>query len=165
MYRAAMAALLVNYTDDEHHRIWSSFKVNWPGHATARSTRRQLYERTAKGESEIKEQYRTQHPSFGAAYDAIFGDPFDTPSYSRFRKFVAMGSHRVLADPVNWDRLPDSVEAIYQLSFIGQDDLAALVNSDSVYKRMSVSAAKQLRRDHPVLFGLTPEANEKSATT
>ena len=68
MHRAVMAAQLVNYTDDEHHRIWASFKVNWRGHAVGRSRRRQLYERIAKGESEIKQEYRRQHPIFGAAY-------------------------------------------------------------------------------------------------
>jgi hypothetical protein len=62
-----------------------------------------------------------------------------------YRKLVTIGGNSIFLDPANWDRLPDSVEAMYHLSFLPVELLAEHLRSGVVCKKMTLVAAKELR--------------------
>ena len=61
--------------------------------------------------------------------------------------WFAFASHPVLADQANWGKFPDSVEALYQLSFLYIDVLESLLKRGSVSKKMTLVEATELRND------------------
>lgn len=89
----------------------------------------------------IDPELRRRHPEFAEAYDAIFGDPLQIPSYGYFMRLVQIG--RVFDDPATWDKLPDSFEAIYQLSL--NPDLEDFSETDQNFK-LSIKEAVALRQ-------------------
>jgi hypothetical protein len=82
---------------------------------------------------------------FGAGYRAIFGDRLFTPSYPHFRRLVNIGSNETLTDPANLDKLPNSVVALYQLSFIEAVQLQTLIDAGAITKHTSIAQATALR--------------------
>jgi hypothetical protein len=79
----------------------------------------------------------------------VFGDSRRIPSYERFRKLVRIAKHSRLTNPETWDKLPDSVEAIFELSFLPPKRLEECILSERITKEetletvMNVSTAER----------------------
>jgi hypothetical protein len=141
---ALMAAQLVNFGHDGDFTAW---------YRASGGQQRKFYEALEKGMiRRIDPKWKeSQHPDFIAAWEAIFGDPLRIPSYGHFRKMIRMARSRIFTDPANWDRLPDSFDAIYYLSFLANETLIELLNSGAVCKTTSLERVKELRADYQKL--------------
>jgi hypothetical protein len=147
MHEAILAHQLVSTTDlGTGERVWKLMARRDPGgFRIDHFEGNKIYEEAEKS-SKIIAEYRNTYPAFGKAYQAIFGDPLNIPSYGHFRKLVKLASNPVLTDPKNWHRLPDFFGALYQLSFCGLH-VQAGIDEGKITKSMTPKQATRFRRE------------------
>ena len=149
----AIQAATLDRAEEGGERIWHYVAmVRYGGYQRDRT----LYEAIERDHLNLLTAYRIDNQEFVKAYQAIFGDRHRIPSYGHFRKLVCLGRNQVLVNPSNWPKLPDSFEAIYQLSFcVRKDVLTAVVDfspiqqlldSGSVTKRTNMAEIEAIRK-------------------
>jgi hypothetical protein len=146
MYEAILAHRLVFTTDlSTGERVWKIMARHDPGgFRIDHFEGSKIYEEVEKGLKMVAE-CRDRYPAFAEAYEAIFGDPLNIPSYGHFRKLVKLARNPVLNNPENWNNLPDSFGALYQLSFCGIL-VQAGIDEGKITKSMTPKQAIRFRR-------------------
>ena len=147
MQAALLAHRLVFTTDlRTGDRVWKIMASHDPGAFRIEHFQRRKVYKDTEERSNMVAKYGDQYPEFGIAYEAIFEDPLNIPSYGHFRKLVKLAKSPALTDPKNWPLLPDSFGALYQLSFCGVL-VQAGIDEGKITKAMTPRQAAIFRRE------------------
>jgi len=147
--RCIMAARLWLLQDEESgfHSIWSQLAYQVVASGPHRRLLYKLLEKNQRhGTDKVANCWiyvaRQQYPEFDEAYQAIFGDPLQIPSYPQFKKMVKIGWDEVITDSSNWDKFPGCFDVIYRLTFLY--DLQQLIDAGTVHNSLTMKDALAL---------------------
>ena len=147
MHDAMAAAKLVDFTvQNGYDPLWRQIAEDTYRVVGGPRTRR-LYDQFASGQRKFMPRFLDDNPEFREAFETIFGDPLRVPSYGHFRKLVKIGRDEFLTDPDLWEFLPDSFEAIYQLTLVNDDVGMLLCGGDWITKNTSLKEVIRLRHE------------------